>query len=74
MEKEVVSIKEAAVLFGLGNDAVYRAAKSGQIPTIKVGGRILIPKAVMLRLLADPGLREAPVEAAVGSGAVEEAG
>ena len=55
MERQTVSIKEAAQQFGLHYEAVYRAVRKGEIPAIRIGGRILIPKAVMVRLLADPG-------------------
>ena len=55
MEKQTFSIKETAEQLGLHHDAVYRAAKKGEIPVIRIGGRILVPKAVMRRLLVDPG-------------------
>jgi excisionase family DNA binding protein len=66
MEKQTVSIKEAAQQLGLGADALYRAVRNGEIPVIRIGGRILVPKAVLLRLLADPVPQGLAAEVAVG--------
>jgi excisionase family DNA binding protein len=38
-----MTIPEAAEKLGIGRNQGYAAAKSGQIPTIKVGNRILVP-------------------------------
>ncbi len=40
-----------AQLIGIGRNAVYRAAATGQIPTLKIGGRIVVPVAKLLDLL-----------------------
>lgn len=37
---------------GLGRNSVYAAAERGDIPVIRVGGRLLVPKAAFERLLA----------------------
>jgi len=73
MEKQTVTIKEAAQQLGLGHNAIYRAAKNGQIPSIRIGNRILVPKAVMQRLLADPGPQEPTEVVSVGLQVVEVA-
>ena len=36
---------------GLGRNATYEAARKGEIPTIRIGGRILVPKSALNRLL-----------------------
>lgn len=46
-------IEQAAKLLGVGRNHCYEAAKRGEIPTIKIGKRILVPKAALDRLLAD---------------------
>jgi len=43
---------EAARLLGVGRNSAYEAARSGQIPTIKIGRRILVPKAALDRMLS----------------------
>lgn len=41
-----ISVPDAGRLFfGLARNAAYDAAKSGDIPTIKVGGKIRVPVA-----------------------------
>lgn len=39
-------------ILGIGRNQTYAAAKSGQIPTIRIGGRILVPRAALMRLLS----------------------
>jgi excisionase family DNA binding protein len=46
-------VVEAGRLLGLGRNASYEAAKSGQIPTIRIGKRLLVPKAALQRMLDD---------------------
>ena len=42
---------ECGQTLGLGKNAVYAAARRGDIPTIKIGGRILVPRAALERML-----------------------
>lgn len=42
------------LFFGLARNAAYDAAKAGDIPTIKIGGRIMVPVAPLAEKL---GLR-----------------
>ncbi len=41
-------VQEAAKILGIGRNAAYEAARRGEIPTIKIGGRILVPKAALM--------------------------
>jgi hypothetical protein len=60
MERKTMSVPDAgAVFFGLGRNAAYRAAKRGDIPTVRIGGRILVPVAQLERLL-NPDTAAAP--------------
>jgi hypothetical protein len=55
LSRPTLSVPEAgAVFFGLARNASYDAAKSGDLPTIKIGGRILVPVAPLAEKL---GLR-----------------
>lgn len=47
-----LSIAEAAKLLGVGRNQAYEAARRGEIPTIRIGNRILVPRAALDRLLA----------------------
>jgi excisionase family DNA binding protein len=47
----VYEVPEAGAMIGLGRNASYAAAKRGDIPTIKIGKLIRVPKAAFHRLL-----------------------
>ena len=59
MEKKTLSIIEAGEVLGIGRSAAYEAAKQGELPTIKIGRRLLVPIALLERLLAG-ALRQSP--------------
>jgi excisionase family DNA binding protein len=55
MHKETcrtLSITEAARILGIGRNLAYEAAARGEIPTVKIGRRIVVPAAALDRLLA----------------------
>lgn len=44
LARPTISVPDAGKLFfGLARNAAYAAAKDGDIPTIKIGGRIMVP-------------------------------
>ena len=49
--KATISVTEAATILGIGRNQAYEAARRGDIPTIKIGKRILVPRAALDRLL-----------------------
>jgi excisionase family DNA binding protein len=57
----VYEVPEAGALLGLGRNASYEAAKRGDIPTIRIGKLIRVPKAAFDQLLARAGMKGAPV-------------
>lgn len=44
-------LQTAGRILNRGRDAIYRAAKDGSLPTIKIGGRRQVPSLHLLRLL-----------------------
>lgn len=50
-ETPTVSVDEAVELLGVGRSTGYAGVKSGEIPSIRVGSRIRVPTAGLLRLL-----------------------
>jgi excisionase family DNA binding protein len=50
--KATVTVVEAAKRLGIGRNSAYDAAARGEIPTIRIGKRILVPVAALERLLA----------------------
>ena len=53
-ERQTLTIEEAAKLLGIGRQLAYDRAKTGEIPVIKIGRRLLVPRAALERLLANP--------------------
>lgn len=46
-----ISVERAGELLGVSRRAAYRAASRGQIPTLRVGRRLLVPTQRLLDLL-----------------------
>ena len=53
LEKLVYTVEEAGTVLGLGRSGAYEAVRRGDIPTIKIGRRLLVPKAALERMLSD---------------------
>jgi excisionase family DNA binding protein len=51
--RRTLSVEEAGRLLGISRGAAYAHAKTGAIPTIRVGKRVLVPKAAFEKLLGD---------------------
>lgn len=51
-ERLVYSIAEAAELLNLSERSAYAAAKRGEIPVLKMGSRMVVPKAALDAMLA----------------------
>ena len=46
-----LTIPEAAELLGISRSAAYRAVTRGEIPTIRIGRRLLVPTAKLYAML-----------------------
>jgi excisionase family DNA binding protein len=46
-----MSVEQAAKLLGVSRSAAYRAAASGQLPTLAFGRRLRVPTAPLLKML-----------------------
>lgn len=70
-DRLTITVVEAAAKLGIGKNQAYEAVRRGEIPTIRIGGRILVPRAAFERMLevGEP-TAESPPEAGhlVGSG------
>ena len=47
-----LTVPQAARLLGISRGSGYQAAQLGEIPTIKIGRRLLVPRAALDRMLA----------------------
>lgn len=56
MEKATLTIAQTATILGLSEKATRQAVKRGELPALVIGGRILILKAPLERILQTGGL------------------
>jgi len=52
-ERAILTVKETAHWLRLSRNSCYQAVLRGEIPSLRVGRRILIPKAALLRKLSE---------------------
>ena len=52
LEGRVKTLNEVAAILRISRGSAYEAAKRGEIPTIRIGRRLLVPCAALERLLA----------------------
>lgn len=50
-DRPTVTVQEAGRLLGLARASAYEGVRRGEIPTIRVGRRILVPTAHLRRML-----------------------
>ena len=48
---EVMSITEAAQYLGIGRNSAYEAARRNEIPSVRIGNRILVPKQALAAMM-----------------------
>lgn len=51
-QRLVLTVEEAAQLLGISRSFAYEAVQRGDIPSMRIGRRILVPKAALERFLA----------------------
>ena len=49
--RRTTTVTEAAKLLGIGRNQAYEAARRGEIPTIRIGRRLLVLLAALERML-----------------------
>lgn len=58
--RPTVTVPEAGRLLGLAKASAYEAAHRGEIPTIRIGRRLLVPTAALRRLVALDAEQQGP--------------
>ena len=53
-ERLTLTVEETAKLLGIGRNLCYDQIKTGEIPSLKIGRRLLVPRAALEKLLAEP--------------------
>lgn len=50
--KRTFTVDEVAALLCIGRNTAYEAVKGGEIPSIRIGRRILVPRDALERMLS----------------------
>jgi excisionase family DNA binding protein len=53
-EPLTISVEDAARLLGISRGLAYEAARRGDLPVIRLGRRLLVPRARLLELVGAP--------------------
>jgi len=59
-QRAAITIPQAGYLLGLGRSSAYECANAGELPTLKLGGRRVVPVPRLLELVGYPLHEEAP--------------
>lgn len=62
-EPLTISVGDAAKLLGVSRGLAYEAARRGELPTVRLGRRLLVPRARLLELVGAQETREAGIPA-----------
>ena len=54
-EPQTLTIAQAARALGIGRNSAYEAARRGELPVIRVGRRMVVPRVALERLLSETG-------------------
>jgi excisionase family DNA binding protein len=68
-EPLTITVEDAAVLLGISRGLAYEAARRGELPVIRLGRRLLVPRARLLELV---GAQKSAKPALAGSQASRE--
>lgn len=55
MKQKTYSVEQAAKELGIGRSLCYELARSGQIPVLRLGRRLRVPRAALDRMLEGEG-------------------
>ena len=64
VESPVLTVEEAAVILRLSRGTAYEAVRRGDIPTIRIGRRLLVPRARLMAMLGAGDAQKAEGERA----------
>lgn len=51
--KLTLTVEEAANLLGIGRQLAYDLVRTGRLPALRLGHRYVVPRAAIMRMLAD---------------------
>jgi excisionase family DNA binding protein len=66
-KRVTLTIAEAAARLGIGLNQTYEAARRGEIPALRVGKRLLVPRAAFEAKLADASVPQGKAKKAAAA-------
>lgn len=57
--RTVISVESAGHVLGISRSTAYQAARTGELPTLRLGRKLVVPTARLLRMLGADTDREA---------------
>ena len=58
VERGTLTVREAAYVLGIGRNSAYEAAHRGELPTIRIGRRLLVTKAALAAMRERGGRKD----------------
>jgi excisionase family DNA binding protein len=55
MERQTITVEEAARLLGIGRTSAYLAVRRGDLPVVRIGRRYVVPRVALERMLGQVG-------------------
>ena len=53
-QRLTLTVEETAKVLGIGRQLAYDRVKTGEIPVVKIGRRLLVPRRALAKLLEEP--------------------
>lgn len=50
-ERRTYTVVEVAEILGIGRNTAYESCRNGEIPSVRIGGRVLVPCSVIDEIL-----------------------
>ncbi|HLH24961.1 MAG TPA: helix-turn-helix domain-containing protein [Chloroflexota bacterium] len=66
MERQTVTVEEAAQYLGISRSTAYDAVKRGELPVVRIGRRYVVPRQALERMLSEAWEQRYPAAAAGG--------
>ena len=66
MERQTVTVEEAAQFLGISRSTAYEAVRRGELPVIRIGRRYVVPRQALERMLSEAWEQRYPPAAAAG--------
>jgi len=60
MERQTVTVEEAAQILGIARSSAYEAVRRGELPVIRIGRRYVVPRVALERMLGEVGESTGP--------------